>query len=830
MVSSLSLSLLSERHTMVASSPLGWIEPKTLRLGSKTSPGGSYLLDSDHEDKEEQARNLYRARSANPYVRGYVGDVSTHDALVALAEQIHDGHREIVIFGLFTGLDKQLFEQLTFAATIVRNWRQVTKRNNELVVAIEQDDCTRLKDGDTDGALKDLTCVTHENEQNRHMDPNFRLWAARYRFAARLVQLGYNVLVCDTDVRFFTDPYPFLHGSPLNEMHLLYMRDPRGSASAINGGFTYARGTKAHPLGAVAWILHESWRRPYRHYHAGMPPMGYNSMDQQAMQESIVSAILGFNVFPWSLSTGNSQHLDQSLLAEKVAVDVERTYMRSANRNASSSNMLRKCTKKVLEATGKWWSCGMFLTYAELSAAVHIKAPVKSWKWLPKAFEPFWNASAMYSDEKPFRMRVTVPTSSGPLDPWRSVRANISTQESVGGDSNETLRRTLGGFPEAFRGEPTWLRNLRPDVVEYVAPFPSWFVQGSNCTFVPRCSRRLGTVGDSESSKVARDLRDKQGPPSVAIHTVGHCCRRLLWKAYGWWDSRLEENYLPKSIELIDVHTFPVNLPEVKAGSSVSHRANNPSHSQILRTDETGERLPSLSVRTPYLLAFSDDALAELAMRTRDEVHVQFGALAATAVTSNRLPVYAPMRCSSKAWRTSTYWNITARTTVDMSKSPRWWRTAMREVRDMALAWERPWARSAMECYYLPAFDERMCKSHMPWLSSEPLVRRLRMHPSTFLSLNAQQMFREAWKYIGGIPLIEVTSLFDIGVDDHNPLSLQAHRHALWHSRLCRALLRPVSYVDTKDAPTGAHQIACFDSAPCFDFDHRIDPLIHGSN
>ena len=122
-------------------------------------------------------------------VRGRIHDATRHEAVVDVAAAVQDDN-EIVVFGLTTGPDRGLFEQLTFLATVIRNWRAVTGRRNELVVAIEPRDCRRFLDHTTDDTLRDVTCVTHANAENAHMDPNFRLWALRYRFAARLVQLG----------------------------------------------------------------------------------------------------------------------------------------------------------------------------------------------------------------------------------------------------------------------------------------------------------------------------------------------------------------------------------------------------------------------------------------------------------------------------------------------------------------------------------------------------------------------------------------------------------------------------------------------------------------
>ena len=256
-----------------------------------------------------------------------------------------------------------------------------------------------------------------------------------------------------------------------------------------------------------------------------------------------------------------------------------------------------------------------------------------------------------------------------------------------------------------------------------------------------------------------------------------------------------------------------LTLPALTDAPVMIRQADTPA---LLRTYET------LKVATPFFLAFSPAALKSLEALTREDIHVQFGALAALAIMAERLPVFAALPCASAAWRTWQNASITSTINVTDASGDG---ALMRGVHDMPLAWERPWSRTPTECLYLPMMDERMCKAHMPWLSTEPLVRRLRQHHATMRTVDERRLLEHPEQFQGGPPLLEVTGLFPLsGVDGANALALRSRYNPLWRSRLCRALLLPVLPLDTKDQHGNA-QVACFDSAPCMEIGEYLGKM-----
>ena len=83
------------------------------------------------------------------------------------------------------------------------------------------------------------------------------LWNHRRAMAARSVRLGYNVLVLDTDMVVFGDPYKFLKQPPFRDINLMTMGEtwPYETNSLLNLGMLYAQNAK--PDGPVAQILAE---------------------------------------------------------------------------------------------------------------------------------------------------------------------------------------------------------------------------------------------------------------------------------------------------------------------------------------------------------------------------------------------------------------------------------------------------------------------------------------------------------------------------------------------------------------------------------------------
>lgn len=60
--------------------------------------------------------------------------------------------------------------------------------------------------------------------------------AARYRLAARVVRLGYNVFLTDTDVIFFDDPYVYFKSPPFANYTVINQPEVRGGRGVAGGG------------------------------------------------------------------------------------------------------------------------------------------------------------------------------------------------------------------------------------------------------------------------------------------------------------------------------------------------------------------------------------------------------------------------------------------------------------------------------------------------------------------------------------------------------------------------------------------------------------------
>lgn len=93
-------------------------------------------------------------------------------------------------------------------------------------------------------------------------------WAKRWETTARMLRMGYNVLIVDPDSMFHHDPYLFLKSPPLNKYTLLYQKDaPDGNFGAgVNCGVMYWQ--NAHPSGPAVWAVVEHTDRTYRQREA----------------------------------------------------------------------------------------------------------------------------------------------------------------------------------------------------------------------------------------------------------------------------------------------------------------------------------------------------------------------------------------------------------------------------------------------------------------------------------------------------------------------------------------------------------------------------------
>eukprot|EP00798_Chlamydomonas_sp_ICE-L_P012297 gene12297-15453_t len=145
-----------------------------------------------------------------------------------------------------------------------------------------------------------------------------RLQLDRIMYMGRVLRLGINVLMVDTDVfifrdpyvRFiFRDPYVFLKVPPLNQYHYMAMRDGNGY---LNCGLVYVQ--NVDPGGATAYAINDIIDRVLRWKESGAMIQAKKSdrwgsnfkdgcWDQEIYMDTLMSAIAGRLV----LSPNNSE-------------------------------------------------------------------------------------------------------------------------------------------------------------------------------------------------------------------------------------------------------------------------------------------------------------------------------------------------------------------------------------------------------------------------------------------------------------------------------------------------------------------------------------------
>jgi hypothetical protein len=106
--------------------------------------------------------------------------------------------------------------------------------------------------------LPELCCVWSSQQlPESHFPFQLLLWNHRRAMAARSLRLGYNIMVLDTDMVVFDDPYKFLKQSPFDKINLMTMGEtwPYETNSLLNLGFLYAQNARCD--GPVAAILAE---------------------------------------------------------------------------------------------------------------------------------------------------------------------------------------------------------------------------------------------------------------------------------------------------------------------------------------------------------------------------------------------------------------------------------------------------------------------------------------------------------------------------------------------------------------------------------------------
>ena len=80
------------------------------------------------------------------------------------------------------------------------------------------------------------------------LGPVSRLWISRWRYAAELVRLGYNVFVADLDVFITQNPYPFLKSPAAMGDHSVIAQKEGSKFPSLNCGLVYIQDAEANRL------------------------------------------------------------------------------------------------------------------------------------------------------------------------------------------------------------------------------------------------------------------------------------------------------------------------------------------------------------------------------------------------------------------------------------------------------------------------------------------------------------------------------------------------------------------------------------------------------
>ena len=128
------------------------------------------------------------------------------------------------------------------------------------------------------------------------------LWSAKWLVLARLVEIGLNIMMMDSDMLVLADPYTLLRSEPLSHFGLIL--PPEGAR--VNVGYVYARGATARG-GGVASLLWDVVRRlrVFLEQQTLTDRNGQPSVqglwDQGLFSDALVSAVLGEHsyAFTW---------------------------------------------------------------------------------------------------------------------------------------------------------------------------------------------------------------------------------------------------------------------------------------------------------------------------------------------------------------------------------------------------------------------------------------------------------------------------------------------------------------------------------------------------
>eukprot|EP00195_Chlamydomonas_chlamydogama_P015030 CAMPEP_0202910010 /NCGR_PEP_ID=MMETSP1392-20130828/50857_1 /ASSEMBLY_ACC=CAM_ASM_000868 /TAXON_ID=225041 /ORGANISM="Chlamydomonas chlamydogama, Strain SAG 11-48b" /LENGTH=599 /DNA_ID=CAMNT_0049599963 /DNA_START=380 /DNA_END=2179 /DNA_ORIENTATION=+ len=201
------------------------------------------------------------------------------------------------------------------------------------------------------------------------------LFSTRWRTAARAVRAGYNVLLMDTDVLLFDDPYKYLKSTPfdkyqiLAQAKLLNHQDQYPLAWAIDAGIVYIQNAK--PDGPAAWLLAEVTDRLLRWMDDGHKTLTAKSLDpscnmrdEDMLNDVLASSVAGRPIFYHSV-------LDCQLPATRDKLRMENEALRQRLEKVMDWTS-RVQTSNVELLTRMWHACGNSTT---MLRGMDIKVP-----------------------------------------------------------------------------------------------------------------------------------------------------------------------------------------------------------------------------------------------------------------------------------------------------------------------------------------------------------------------------------------------------------------------------------------------------------------------
>lgn len=122
-----------------------------------------------------------------------------------------------------------------------------------------------------------------------------------YVVLCRLIRLGYNVLLLDSDTAMLDDPYKYFKQPPFDDIVVLNQEED--GIISTNGGILYVQNSA--PDGPAAFMFAETVSRPYRWADDNWETAASLSIhpkclysDQDAYNDVLADMVSGYMVFP----------------------------------------------------------------------------------------------------------------------------------------------------------------------------------------------------------------------------------------------------------------------------------------------------------------------------------------------------------------------------------------------------------------------------------------------------------------------------------------------------------------------------------------------------